>query len=722
MADPRQAGGGGKPIRSLFGNINDLFIGIAVIVVVVMMIIPLPTFLLDALIALNVIFSLLVLLIVLYSQKPTEFSLFPTVLLVTTVFGLALNVSSTRLILSKGEKFDGKMIKAFSDFVVGGSGGNAGIVIGFIIFIIIIAVQVIVITKGATRISEVAARFTLDGMPVRYMAIDTEYSSGSITEEEAQRRKAEIQKESQFYGSMDGASKFISGNVKIGVFVVAIDVIGGIIIGAALRGEPIGNAVTNYIRFCIGDGLVSQLPALLISTAMGIVVTRAAATGNLSEQVSEQFTVSSRVYWIASAVLMGFALLPGFPHVVLIVMAVLLAFTAFQIGRKKKKAESFNEMMAKSKDPKKGKDEGSEMSPIVPLDALSLEIGYGLIPLVDKEKGAELLERVQGVRRQSALELGLVIPKVRIIDNMILDPSEYCFKIKGVDVGRSKIRMGYFLCIIPGTVTEELPGDKTVDPAFGLPAQWISEDRRDEAERAGYTVVDPPSIIATHLTEIIRRHAAEILGLQDTQSILDTLRKEYPAVVDEVMRPELKMPVVKIQRILHGLLKERVSIRNMVTILEAIAEYAPLSSNVQFLTEKVRQALGSQICHQYTDDNHKLRVLTIAPELEQKIIESKYETSSGAVCAWEPSAQAAWIRAVKKTAQAVRSRGFQPVILCSEQARFLVKNSTERELPELAVISVQEITPDIIPEAVGIIRLEASSPSKEGAPSREGGE
>jgi flagellar biosynthesis protein FlhA len=718
MADARLAGGGGKPSGTIFGSINDLFIGIGVIVVVVMMIIPLPTWMLDTLIALNVILSLLVLLIVLYAQKPTEFSLFPTVLLVTTVFGLALNVSSTRLILSKGEKFDGRMIRAFSNFVVG-STGSAGIVIGFIIFIIIIAVQVIVITKGATRISEVAARFTLDGMPVRYMAIDTEYSSGSITEEEATRRKAEIQQESQFYGSMDGASKFISGNVKIGVFIVAIDVIGGIIIGVALRGEPLANAVSNYISLCIGDGLVSQLPALLISTAMGIVVTRAAATGRLSEQAAEQFTTSSRIYWIASAVLLGFALLPGFPHAVLVVMAALLAFTAFQIGRKKKKAESFNQMMAKSKDPKKGKDDGSEMSPIVPLDSLSLEIGYGLIPLVDKEKGAELLERVQGVRRQSALELGLVIPKVRIIDNMVLDPSEYCFKIKGVDVGRSKIRMGYFLCIIPGTVTEELPGDKTVDPAFGLPAQWISEDRRDDAERAGYTVVDPPSIIATHLTEIIRRHAADILGLQDTQSILDTLRKEYPAVVDEVIRPELKMPVVKIQRILHGLLKERVSIRNMVTILEAVAEYAPLSGNVQFLTEKVRQALGSQICHQYTDDNHRLRVLTIAPGLEQKIIESKYETSSGMVCAWDPPAQAAWIKAVKKSAAAVRSRGYQPVILCSEQARCLVRNSTDRELPELVVISVQEITPDIIPEAVGVIRLEAS---KEGAPSKEGGE
>jgi flagellar biosynthesis protein FlhA len=725
MADAKQAAGGSVLTR--FGNINDLFIGVGVIAVVVMLIIPLVGWMLDILMALNLIFSLLVLLTVLYSQKPTEFSLFPTVLLVTTVFGLALNVSSTRRILTKGASFDGELIKFFSDFVVGGnSENNVGIVVGFIIFIIIIAVQVVVITKGATRVSEVAARFTLDGMPVRYMAIDTEYSSGSITEEEAQRRKAEIQKESQFYGAMDGASKFISGNVKIGILITAINVLGGIIVGTTIHGEGITDALRTYIRFSVGDGLLSQIPALLISTAMGVVVTRAAATGNLSEQVAEQFTISSRIYWISAAVLMCFALLPRAPislRVVLILLAALMAFAGYSVGVKKKKAASFNEMMAKSKDPKKAKEDGSDMSPIVPLDALSLEIGYGLIPLVDKEKGAELLERVQNVRHQSALELGLVIPKVRIIDNMVLDPSEYCFKIKGIDVGRSKIRLGYFLCIIPGVVTEELPGDKTVDPAFGLPAQWISEDRRDDAERAGYTVVDPPSIIATHLTEIIRRHAAEILGLQDTQKILDTLRKEYPAVVDEVMRPELKVPVVKIQRILHGLLKERVSIRNMVTILEAIAEYAPLSGNVQFLTEKVRQALGSQICHQYTDDNHRLRVLTIAPELEQKIIESKYETTSGTVCAWEPAAQAAWIKAVKKSAQAVRSRGYQPVILCSEQARFLVKNSTERELPELAVISVQEITPDIIPEAIGIIRLEAPSspPSKEGAPSQESG-
>jgi flagellar biosynthesis protein FlhA len=477
------------------------------------------------------------------------------------------------------------------------------------------------------------------------------------------------------------------------------------------------NAFSKIIEFSIGDGLVSQIPALLISTAMGIVVTRAAATGNLSEQAAQQFTISSRIYWICSGLLAGFALLgffpafKDFPKFTLLLISALLAFAAYRIGVKQKREASFNEMMAKTKDGKKGKEDTGEMSPVVPLDALSLELGYGLIPLVDKEKGAELLERVQGVRRQSALELGLVIPKVRIIDNMVLDPSEYCFKIKGIDVGRGKIRLGFFLCINPGTVSEELTGERTTDPAFGLPALWVEEERRDDAERAGYTVVDPPSIIATHLTEIIRRHAADILGMQDTQAILDTLRKEFPAVVDEVMRPELGIPVVKIQKILHGLLREKVSIRNMVTILEAVAEYAPLSKTVWFLTEKARQALGSQICHQYADDKHRLRVLTISPDLEQKIIESKYETPSGVVCAMDPPTQTAWIRAVSKAASAVKSKGYMPVILCSEQARFLVKNSTDRELPDLAVISVPEISADIIPEAVGVIRLDGSSPT-----------
>lgn len=705
MADTARVSGGGVAAGKPFGNISDIFIAIGVIAVVVMMIIPLHPRVLDTLMALNLVFSLLVLLLVLYSQKPTEFSLFPTVLLVATVFGLALNVSSTRLILAYGEDFDGRMIRAFSTFVVG-SEGTEGLVIGFIIFIIIIAVQAVVITKGATRISEVAARFTLDGMPVKMMAIDTELSSGAISEEEAQKRKAQVQKEADFYGAMDGAGKFISGNVKVGILITVVNVIGGIIVGSVIHGMTIGESASHYISLSIGDGLLTQFPGLLISTAMGIVVTRAASTGNLSDQISKQFTISARIYWVCAAVLLLFAVLPGFPTAVLLVLAGVIGFAAFNVGRKIKKEADFSQMMAKTKEGSKGVEKTAEIPLVVPLDALSLELGYGLIPLVDKEKGAELLERVQGVRRQSALELGLVIPKVHIIDNMMLDPSEYCFKIKGVDTGRGKIRMGYFLCINSGAVTEEIPGEKTVDPAFGLPAIWIAENKRDEAERSGYTVVDPPSIIATHLTEIINRHSADLLGMQDTQAIINTLRKEFPAVVDEVMRQELGMSVVKIQKILHGLLRERVSIRNMSAILESIAEYAPLSKNVWFLTEKARQSLGAQICRQYADENRRIKVLTVLPELEQKIIDSKYETPSGIICAMPPPIQSAWIKAVTKAVIAVRSKGWLPVILCSEQARFLVKNSTERELPDLAVLSVQEIARDIIPEAVGVIRLE----------------
>jgi len=705
MSDVARMGGANGVSASPLSRINDYIIGIAVVTMVMFVVIPLPTPLLDMLMAMNLTFSLLVLLIVLYSVKPTEFSLFPTVLLVSTVFSLALNVSSARLILLHGVNFDGRMIRAFSTFVVG-TGGTEGIVIGFLILIIFIAVQLAVITKGATRISEVAARFALDGMPVKFMAIDAELSSGVISEEEAQRRKIQVQKESDFYASMDGASKFISGYVKVGIFIILLEMIAGMIIGMTMRGYAMADAVATYVTLAIGDGLVTQLPTFLISTAMGIVVTRAAATGALAEQASKQFTSTPRIYWIGAAVLFFLALLPGFPRAVLLSMAALMAFAAYQVGKKRKAEESFSRMMAKTGEAKKGKEEPAEIPPVVPLDTLSLELGYGLIPLVDKEKGADLLERVQGIRKQSALDLGLVIPKVHIMDNISLDPSEYSFKIKGVDVGRGRIRIGHFLCLVPGVVSEEIPGEKTVDPAFGLDALWVREEKRDDAERAGYTVVDPPTIIATHLTEIIKSHAAEILGMQDTQAIMDALRGKYPAVVDEIMRPDFGMPVVKIQRVLHGLLRERVSIRNMETILEAIAEYAPLSKNVGFLVEKARQALGSQICHQYADEDRRLRVLTIAPELEQKICDSKVETPSGPVCALDPPTRQAWIRAVSKAAIAVRNRGFAPVILCSEPARFLVRNSTDRELPELAVLSVQEVTQDVFPEAVGVIRLE----------------
>jgi flagellar biosynthesis protein FlhA len=546
-------------------------------------------------------------------------------------------------------------------------------------------------------------------MQPKLMAVETEYSQGAITEEEAQRKKDQIQKESDFYGSMDGASKFISGNVKVGIFITVVNILGGFIVGVALHKEAATIALENYVRLTVGDGLLQQLPALLISTAMGIVVTRAAATGKLSEQVVDQlFAKHAMIYWILAAVLLFLSILPGFPWYILIPMAIITAFYAYRVGSEQKRVSDFNKMMTGTKG--QSEEKPVEISPVVPLDALSLELGYGLVPLVEKEKGAELLERIKQVRRQSAFELGLVIPQVRIIDNPVLEPSEYCFKLKGVDTGKGKIRLGYFLCIDPGTAVAEIEGEKTVDPAYGLRAIWIDQDKRDEAERAGYTVVDPPSIVATHLTEIIRRNAADILGLQETQAILDALRKDYPAVVDEVVREGKDgLRVTEVQKILHGLLRERVSIRNMVSILESVADFAPVTKNIRFLTEKARQALASQICHQYADDDRRLRVLTIDPALEQRIIDAVFESTSGMVSALDPPTQKVWIKAVVKAVTAVREKNWMPVILCSEKARFLVKNSTEREIPDLVVLSVPEISKDIIPEAVGMIRIEETT-------------
>jgi flagellar biosynthesis protein FlhA len=701
-ADAARANISGARGARAFGDPRDLFIAIGVVLVVIMLIIPLPTVLLDTLMALNLVLALLILLIVLYTKKATDFSVFPSVLLIVTVFGLALNISSTRLILTKGASFDGRMIGAFSRFVVG-SGGTEGLVVGFIIFIIIIAVQAIVITKGATRISEVAARFALDAMPGKQMAIDAEFTSGAITEDVARERKREVQQEADFYATMDGASKFISGNVQVGIFITVVNMLGGIIVGAAILGEPIAQAVGIYIRFTIGDGLLSQFPALLVSTATGIMVTRAVSNGTLGEDVATQFTKDARIYWIGAIVLGGFALLPGFPWYVLIPLAILLGFMAYRLGQAQRKKASMDAMMAKPASAKKTGEDTGEMSPIVPLDSLSLELGYGLIPLVDKDKGAELLERVQGVRRQAALDLGLVIPKIRIIDNMLLEPSEYCFKIRGVDVGRGKIRMGYYLCINPGNARVELAGEKTRDPAFGLPALWISDDKRDEAERAGYTVVDSPSIIATHLTEIIKRHCAEILGRQETQGILDTLKRDYPAVVEDVQQ---HLGLGKIQKVLQNLLQEQVSIRDMVTILEAVADYAPATQDPRTLTEKARQALGRQLCLQYADDKRVLHVLTIDPPLEQKIVETKAPTSSGFISALDPAVQNAWIKALARSVVAVEERGWFPVVVCSEAARYLVKSSTERDLPRLVVLSALELVPDVSVEAIGVVRLE----------------
>jgi flagellar biosynthesis protein FlhA len=685
--------------KALGGSRSDMFVAAGVIIIIGMLIVPLPTMLLDLFMSLNLMLSLVVILIVLYTKRALDFSVFPTLLLVSTIFGLALNVSSTRLILSKGVNFDGQVVRAFATFVVG-TEGSEGLVIGFIIFIILIAVQFIVITKGATRVAEVAARFTLDALPGKQMAIEAAYNSGALTEQEATVQKNDLQREVDFYGAMDGASKFVSGNVKVGILITAVNIIGGLIVGTSIHGEPLALAANTYVSLTIGDGLVSQFPALLVSTATGLIVTRAISDGTFGSDISQQFSQQSRIYWIA-AVFMGLlGLLPGFPWYILFPISFMTAFLAYRLG--KKELKQF-EVAKEAEESGKEQSAPAEMSPVVPLDPLSLELGYGLIPLVDKDQGAELLDRITRIRRESALELGLVVPRIRIIDNMRLEPNEYCIKIKGVEVGKGSIKVGHFLAINPGTADEDIPGEETRDPTFNLPALWIAENVRDSAERAGFTVVDGPSIVATHLTEIIKRYSWEMLGRQEVKAILDTLRNDFPAVVDEVNKA---LSVGEIQKVLQGLLVEHVSIRNMIPILETLADYGPVSKETSFLVEKARQALRRQICLQYAGDDKVLRVLTIHPELEQLIIDSKVDTSSGPVAAMEPQLYKKWVRAVSGSVHKVQQAGGFPVILCSETARLVVKKSLQRELPDIAVLSVPEISGEINTEGVGEIRLD----------------
>ncbi len=688
--------------RDFFKNLSDMGSAAGLVVIVMMMIIPLPTILLDLFMVLNLVFALLILLIVLYTKKATDFNIFPTMLLVSTLFSLGINISSTRLILTMGSKFDGKMVQAFGSFVTGSS-GTSGLVIGLVIFIIIIAVQAMVITKGSTRVAEVAARFSLDALPGKQMAIDADYNSGAIGEEEMHLRKRELQREVDFYGAMDGSSKFVSGNVKVGIFITVVNILAGIVIGVTIHKESLIDAMNVYSRFTIGDGLLSQLPGLLVSTATGIIVTRSVSDGSFGSDAVDQFAKDGRIYWVGAGVLLLFSVIPGFPWYITLPMSGLLAYLAYYLGRKEQRVYSQVAQAAQEKQEARAQDEGSQMSPVVPLDRLSLELGFGLIPLVDKEKGAELLERVVRIRRESALDLGLVVPRIRIRDNIRLEPSEYCFKINGVDIGRGKIRMGYYLCINPGGIQTDIPGEKTRDPAFGLPALWVAEDKREEAEAAGFTVIDPPSIIATHLTEIIKRHADEILGRQETQSILDTLKKEFPAVVEDVLK---HLSLGGIQKVLQALLREQVSIRNTVAILEALADYAPISQNPDVLVEKARQALARQICLQYADEDRLLKVITIDPNLEQKIIESRVETAGGAIAALDSGLQRAWIRALSRMVSSAQEQGYLAIVLCSEAARALVKSSSNRELPDLVVLSVPEIVNDVNVETIGEIRID----------------
>ena len=696
---------------------SDVLVALFVLAFVAMLVIPLPAVMLDVFMAINIVLSLLIVLIVLSTRNALEFTVFPTLLLFATVFGLALNVSSTRLILAQGSDFSGQIVRAFGTFVVG-SPGAAGLVIGLIIFTIIIAVQFVVITKGATRVAEVAARFTLDALPGRQMAIDAEYGSGLISEQEATRRKSELQRQSDFYGAMDGACKFVSGNVRVGILITAVNIVGGLIVGTTIHGEPWPVAVNTYVALTVGDGLVTQLPALLISTATGIIVTRTVSESSFGGDLARQFAQQDRPYWIAAAALAALALLPGFPWYVLLPLAAGLAALA-QVLRRRRFRPAQNDPLdaerasgavpgadaraARGATPAAAvESSAAETSPVTPLDPLSLELGYALIPLADAQRGAELLDRIGAIRRQMALELGLPVPKVNIVDDGSLRPPEYRFKIRGTPAGGGTIRVGCYLAVPAPESTAELPGDPVAHPAYERPVWWIADEELQQAERLGFQVVEPQALVACHLTELLRRRAADILGREEVKALLDGLRGEYPTVVSEATEV---LSVGQIQKVLQALLAEEVSIRDLVSILETLADYAPASTDVGLLTEQVRQALKRQICLQHACAGNTLRVLTVHPELEERIAAAGQPTARGPAAVLPEDFAQGWIDAVTAAVTSASRRGRPPVLLCSENARALARCSVTHVLPRLAVLSPAEIIPELRVVELGQVAL-----------------
>jgi len=673
---------------------TDILIAIGVIAVILMLIIPIPAMLLDFLIAISFAIGLITTITVMYMKRAIDLSVFPSLLLVTTVYRLSVNVSSTRLILLQGPAFKGKIIQAFGEFVVGGN-----YVVGIIIFLILIAVQFIVITKGATRVSEVAARFTLDAMPGKQMAIDADVSAGIVTEEEAIKKRLDIQREADFYGAMDGASKFVQGDVKVSLLITIINIVGGLIIGIAMRGETFKSAVSIYTMLTVGDGLVAQIPSLMMSTSTGIIVTRAVAMDDLGTELTTQLLKQPRTLWIGAGFLIFLSVLPGFPKIPLIVLGAILGLMGLYLRRGMKIGGEEEARIKKAKEePLKGPE---SVVGLLQIDPIALEIGYNLIPLVDPDQGGDLLERVTMIRRQSAIELGLIFPPIRIRDNMKLDPNTYSIKIKGVEVGRGVLKIGKYLAMNPGNVQEKVEGEETVEPAFGLPAIWIDESNREKAERLGYTVVDTPSVVATHLTEIIKTYAGEVLGRQDVQTLLNSMSTDYSAVVEEVKNA--KVTIGDIQKVLKGLLKESVSIRDLVTILETIADYFPTVKDHDELIELVRQALSRQICQQYSDEDKKIPVITLSKEVEEEIKNAIVETERGKRFAMEPSSQKKLLKQISEEGEKIRQKGLRPVFLTSPEVRALFRNIVSSIIPNAAVLSSFEIVPDIKLEAVGTI-------------------
>jgi len=679
---------------------SDVFVSMGLVVILLVMIIPMPPLLLDLFLALNITIALMIMIITLYVQKSLEFSIFPTVLLITTLFRLSLNVASTRLILLNGDTGEfaaGKVIQSFGQFVVGGN-----YVVGIVVFLILVVINFIVITKGAGRVAEVSARFTLDAMPGKQMAIDADLNAGLINEEQARKRREEITSEADFFGAMDGASKFVRGDAIAGIVITMINICAGFIIGVVQEGMPLMEAAQNYTTLTIGDGLVSQIPALIISTGAGILVSRSGGLGDFGTQLKNQFSFNVRAVWVVGGILLGFALIPGLPFIPFLVLSLLLFTLAWAIQKQQGAAAAAADVEAAEAADVDEPEENYEQ--LLSVDLLELEVGYGLIRLVDASQDGELLNRIRSIRKQFALSLGFIMPPIHIKDNLQLKPNEYRLLLKGVPIAQAEMTPGHYMAMDSGNVTEKMKGVATLEPAFGLPAIWISEDKKERAQMAGYTVVDCNTVMATHISEMVKNHAHELMGRQEAQNLLDNIGKAYPKLIEELI-PNL-ISLGGVLKVLQNLLREGVSIRDLRTILETLADYAPQVQDLDLLTEYVRQALARQISASMTVDSDTLSIITLDHEVEQAIQSSVQTGGQGGVLALEPKKARSILEGIGQHIEKFKG-GANPVLLCPAAIRLHVKKLTERYFPGLTVISHNEVAPQVKIQSLGTVKINA---------------
>lgn len=689
---------------------SDIMMAVAVVGIILMLIIPMPSELLDFLLVVNIASAIIILIISIYIAEPLEFSVFPTMLLVCTLFRLALDISSTRMILLYGDKKSptgapigaGHLIPAFAEVVVGGN-----LIIGFLMFILLIIVQLMVITSGAERIAQVAARFTLDAMPGKQMAIDADLHSGLIDAEGAKKKRRAVEKESDFYGAMDGAGKFVKGDAMASVVIMVINIIGGLLVGIIMKHMKAGDALNTYAILTIGSGLTTTVPAFLLSTSMGMVVSRAASDSNLGSDLVGQLMAQPKALMIGAGFcillallgITGFFPMPIFPFLTL---GLILGGAGFMLDKQSKTQD----VAVVSKGQEKKKEAAKKPENVVQLmqvDPISLEVGRGLLSLVDPNQGAKLLERVTSIRRHIALELGIVVPGVRFRDNLQLKPNGYVIKIKEMEVASGEVVVNQFLAIGPEEKLKNLRGTKTVDPTYGMPGVWISPEQRGDAERLGCMIFDPVSVIATQMTEVIRTYGGDLIGRQEVQALIDTVKKTHPAVVKELVPDQ--MSYGEIEKVLQNLVKERVSIRDLVTVLETLADNVTMSKDPEVLTECVRVALSRVICKEYVNNEGIINVITLDPQIEQIISQSIQRTEMGSFLALDPNMGQNVLSSVGKEVAKLQEKGLQPIVLCAPQIRPALKKLTDRSFPTLVVLSWNEIAPKVNVNSVGQVSL-----------------